>query len=169
MTDQQLHDSILADPAAKALADAGDDAGCAARLATALPPALATTYVNERGIYAAFPDPTDALAVMSALADLAAGDAAADPPIPANPIVARSLTWLEPNNGGIDVSNAAVRAMLDRMTAPAGATPARGQIVPAQASTLKALAEWPASVDPAQVSRAWLRYRPNGQITGLPS
>jgi hypothetical protein len=147
MTDQQLRDAIAADPAAKALADSGDDAGCAARLAAALPPAVATTYVNERGIFAAFTNPADAEAVMKGLEAVAQS----------NPVVRRALAWLAPNNGGIDLGHPGVRAMLDQLRAG-------GALTPAAVATLKALAERPAAVKADDVSRAWATNRPDGRL-----
>lgn len=157
MTDSELLAAIEADPAARALADAGDDAGAAARLRAILPPALASVYVNERAIFAAFPDPADAEAVMQGLEAVAKGDPDATPPVPGNPTVARSLAWLRPNNGGIDLANAAARAMLDQL---AGA----GILAASSVATLKALAESPAAVSAGDVSRACLPNRPNGKV-----
>jgi hypothetical protein len=146
MTDADLLSAIEADPTVKALADAGNDAGCAARLAAVLPPAVRSTYVNERAIFAAFPNPADAEAFMQGLEAVAAGQPNATPPVPGNPIVKRALDWLAPNNGGVDVGNPAVRVMLDRMAAG-------GAITTAAAATVKALAQSPASVSAADVSR----------------
>ena len=154
---QALHDAIFADATAKALADAGNDSGAALRMQSVLPPALVSTYINERAIYAAFSNPMDAAQVMGALAAIAAGNTTANPPVPANPIVAAALRWLEPNNGGIDVSNPNVSGMLDSM-ATAGA------ITTAQAGTIKALAQQPAQVSAADVSRSWAQYRPDGKV-----
>lgn len=147
MTVDELHDAIIADPTAKALADAGNDAGCAAQMAAILPPVVSSVYLNERGVFAVFADPTDAEAVMAALEAAAAGDPAAVPPIPPNPVLKRALTWLQPQNGGIDLGHPGVRAMLDQMAAA-------GQIQPAAVATLKAQAERPPVVLAGDVSRA---------------
>jgi hypothetical protein len=144
---QALHDAIAADPGASALAGAGDRAGCAARAAQLLPPAVASTYVNERGIFAAFADPADGERFMQGLETVAAGLPAATPPVPANPVVKRALAWMQPNNGGIDVGHPGVRAMLDQMAAA-------GAITAAAAATVKALAERAPDVTAEDVERA---------------
>jgi hypothetical protein len=157
MTDQELHDAIAADGQAKALADAGNDAGCAQRLSQILPPTLVDHWVDEPGIYAAFPDPADGLAVMDGLNAAAAGNPSAVPPVPPNRVVAAALAWLQPQNNGVNLKNAAVRTMLDQLAA-AGAFQQR------HADTLKALAQRPTVVDYNRISAVWLRYRPDGRV-----
>lgn len=148
MTDDELHDAIQADAAAKALADSGNDSGCATRMAAVLPPVLASYRITDRGIFAAFPDDPDAAEdFMAALEALA----------PTTPKVKRALAWLEPANGGVDLAFASVRSMLDQL---ASASVLDGPTV----STLKALAERPAVVTASDVSRAWARHRPEGRI-----
>ncbi len=149
MTDDELYQAIQADATALALAKTGNDAGCAARLAEALPPAIAKTRVSEREIIGAFANPLDGLAFINGL------KAAAQ----SNEIVALSLAYLKPEAGGIDVGNANVRAMLDSLVAA-------GAIEGAARDTVKALAESPQTIDFNQVSAAMLRDRPNGGIVG---
>jgi hypothetical protein len=162
MIDQQLHDAIYADATAKALADAGNDAGCAARMQAILPPTLGPCYVNERGVFAAIPDPTAAEAFMQGLEAVAAGNPSANPPVAPNPVIARALKWMATDSIGIDVSFASVRGMLDQLAAA-------GALNAASVATIKALAQQPAVVTADDVSRVWAQYRPNGQITGRPS
>jgi hypothetical protein len=147
MTDSQLLAAIQADSQASALAAAGNDAGCAARIAATAAPVLVSTYVNERGVFAAFADPADAEHVMEALEALA----------PTNPVIKRALDWMQPNNGGIDLSFASVRTMLDQMAAG-------GAITTAQAGTLKALAQQPVNITAADVSRVLAPSRPGGRL-----
>lgn len=147
MTDDQLHDAIFADATAKGLADVGNDAGCAARMAAILPPVLVPTFVNERSVFDAFTNPADAQAVMTGLETASQTDA----------IVKRVLVWMRPDIGGVDLSNAAVRAMLDQLQAS-------GVLTAPAVATLKALAERPAVVTADDVSRAWSRYRPGGKV-----
>ena len=59
MTDSELHDLIVANPTAKALADAGNDSGCAAVIAATLPPVVGPRYIDYSTILGAFADPTD--------------------------------------------------------------------------------------------------------------
>ncbi len=154
MTDPQLHDAILADPTAKALALAGNDSGVAARMAAILPPAIVPTFATERKVYDALA-PADALAVMQGLKAVAAGNPSATPPVAPNPVVAKTLEWMAPSEGGVDVGNASVRGMLDQLAAA-------GALAPASVATLKALAQQPAAVDPGQVSRCLIPYRNGG-------
>jgi hypothetical protein len=155
MTDAALLAAILADPTAKAMADAGNDSGVAARIASLQPPDVVSRLVDERGVYNAFPNPSDALAVMTGLATATAGNPSATPPVPANPILLKVLEWMTPPAGGVDVGNAAVRAQLDSLQAS-------GVLTPASVATLKALAEQPAFIDYAQVSRVLAASRTGG-------
>ena len=161
MTDQEIHDAIAADVTAMALADAGNDVGCAERLRMSLPREIRPTLITERGVYAAFPDPAAAYAVMEGLKAVALGNPGAVPPIPPNPSFARVLGWMDPSQGGVDVGNPTVRGMLDQLEAG-------GVIAPVANETIKKLAESPASVSTDDVSRAWSRYRPEGLVGGNP-
>jgi hypothetical protein len=157
MTDQELHDIIIADSTAKSLADQGKDKDCVEYLSTILPKTLVSTYINERGVFATFPNQADAEQIIQALEMVADGQPDAVPPVLPNPIVARALVWMQPNNGGIDLSYPAVRNMLDQMAQ-------LGAITTDQVNTLKALAEKPTKVPVDDVSRVWYQYRPNGRI-----
>lgn len=157
MTADQLHDAILADPTSKALADAGNDAGAAVAIAPKLPPILVSTYVNERGVFAAFSNPADAEAVMQGLQAVAAGNPQGSPPVPPNTVMQRVLKWMEPTNGGIDLSNPAVRTMLDQMQAA-------GVLTAQAVATLKEVPQQPQSIAAIDVAHAWARYRPDGKV-----
>jgi hypothetical protein len=152
MTTDELHDAILADAAAKSLADAGNDAGCAARMTEILPPTVVRRMADWSTIATAFATPSDGVAVVEAIK--AAGSA--------NAVVAFFLPWLDSTSpSGLDLGNAAVRGMLDVLAA--------GGAVSAQAAAaIKGLAEEPTVITPGQVSDAWLQYRPGG-IVGAPS
>lgn len=148
-----LHDEIYANATAKALADSGDDAGAAAVIGPTLPKLVVSpTFVTERAVIAAFTNPADGEAVLTAV------EAAAQ----SNPLVARALKWLQPANGGIDFGNPAARRMFDSFAAS-------GVLTAAQVATLKGLAEVPPPVTYVDVSAAWARHRPDGRITGLSS
>lgn len=157
MTDADLLTAIDADTQAKALADAGDDAGCANRLRAVLPPVLVSRDVTERGVYQAL-GPAAAEAFLQGLEAVAAGDPTASPPRPGNPVVARALKWLEPAQGGLDVGSAATRAEIDQIVAA-------GAITADSAATVKALGEGPAPVSAADVSRVYLGRRPEGKVS----
>jgi hypothetical protein len=150
MTTEQLHDLINANAEAKALADAGNDRACAAVISAALPPTIGEYMLTERGVFKAFANPADAETVMQTLEAVAAANPA---DVPIGPVVKRALKWMQPNNGGVDVGNAALRQVLD------------GILQPSHAATIKALAEVPQTVSTDQVSAAWLRYRPGGKVT----
>ncbi|MDB5937255.1 MAG: hypothetical protein JWQ01_4599 [Massilia sp.] len=148
MTDDELHDAILANPAAKAMADAGNDSGAAAAIAAKLPPEIVpNTFLNERSIVAIFPNPGDGEAALQGF------EAAAQ----SNPLFARVVRWLKPEAGGVDFGLASTRASLDILRKA-------NALTPEAVARLKAVAERPATVDPNQVSAAWLRYRPDGKV-----
>lgn len=144
MTDDELHDAIEGDPEAKALADAGRDADCAALIGSRLPPEVASVYLNEGGILRVLgPDQGDAA--------LTAFEAAAQSSSTFMRVVRRLRAE------GIDFGLASTRATLDGLQ---GA----GVLSPGQVAGLKAAAERPVVVDPGQVSRAWYRHRPGGIV-----
>lgn len=150
MTLDELHDAIADDPTAKQLADAGNDAGCAARMSTVLPPTVVRRMADWSTIVDAFAGPADAYAAITALKTAGQSD----------PMVGFFLAWLEPDSPtGLDLGNAAVRAMLDSLATG-------GAITSPQAAAIKALAEVPTAVDHGRVSDAWLRYRPGGIVGG---
>lgn len=144
MTNEELHDAIAANDEAKALADAGNDAGAAAAISATLPLTIGEFMLTERGVFKAFANPTDAETVMQTLEGVAAANPA---DVPIAPVVKRALKWMQPNNGGVDVGNAALRQVLDAI------------LQPAHAATIKALAEYPQQITDGQVSEAWQRYR----------
>jgi hypothetical protein len=158
MTDDELHAAILADPEAKALADAGNDAGCAARLAAILPPTIGRRMVDASNILEAFPNPVEGLTVLGTIRAVAAGDS------PLAPAIKEVLPWLDtPGSPGLNVGSPSLRAMLDIL---AGI----GALTVDQVAAIKALAPTsPAVVTDGQVSAAWYRHRPGGLVPSPPS
>ena len=150
MIDSDLLALIAADPTAKALADAGDDAGCAARMTSILPLVPITNFVTERGLYAAFVDPSDAEAILAGLTQIGQ----------TNPVVARARAWLAPSEGGLDMGHPSTVAELAALasTAPTIFTAARMAV-------LTALGQAPARVSAEDVSRVYMIHRPNGLVT----
>jgi hypothetical protein len=145
---QLLRDTIDADSQALALATAGDRSGCAARVSSILPETITETYITERTIFDIFSaDATLGEEFMQALEGVAAGDPSATPPRPSNPIVARALKWMQPNNGGVNVGNIAVRNMIDSFASA-------GLITQSMADAVKSVAEQPATVTPEDIERA---------------
>ena len=152
MTDSDLDllAAITADPTAKALADAGNDAGCAARMVAILPPIQATNLVTERGLYAAFGNPADAEAILAGLTQIGQ----------TNPVVARARTWLAPSEGGLDMGHPSTVAELAALavSAPTVFTAARMAV-------LTALGKSQPRVSAEDVSRVYMIHRPNGLVT----
>lgn len=150
MTNQDLHDAITADSEAAALAAVGNDVGCAHRMNEILPPVVQQfTYVYDRGVLAAFPDPAVGDAFLAGLS-LAAQT---------NPVLARVVKWLSPSEGGIDVGNHVVRAQLDYLS-----TLGIPGITTDVVNVLKGLAEVPQTITADEVSAAWAPHRPDGRI-----
>ena len=145
-----LLNAIIADPTAKALADAGNDAGCADRMVLILPLVPTTNLVTERGLYAAFPDPADAEAILAALSQIGQ----------TNAVVARARAWLAPSEGGLDMGHPSTVAEL---AALASASPSI--FTPARMAVLTALGQAPARVSAEDVSRVYMIHRPNGLVT----
>jgi hypothetical protein len=88
------------------------------------PVKIVSTMLTERGVVAAFADPTDGEAVLQSLESVA----------DVNPLVKRALDWLTPANGGVDFGEAATRGMLDALQVA-------GVLTSTQVLTLKATAE----------------------------
>lgn len=95
MEKEQLKQLILSDETAKALADQGDDIGCAARCKEIAPKVRGATELTERGLY----DKLGAIAAETVLQKLEAYNGANVA------VVKRVLSWLKPSNGGLDFSS----------------------------------------------------------------
>lgn len=144
MTTEELHDLIHADAAAKAMADAGNDAGAAIRAIEIAPVIVVSMFVTERTIYATL-GPTAGETFLATLEGVGQSNA----------VVARAVSWLAPPSDGIDVGDQYTRAMLDTLAA--------GEVLTAESvAAIKALAERPANITADQVSAAWKNSpRPN--------
>lgn len=151
---EALHDAIYADPTAKALADAGDDAGAAASIAPSLPKIVSRRMIDASNILEAFTDPADGVTVLGALKTVA--DATDSDPL--TPILAAMMPFLTtPGSYGVNVGSAKVRATLDALETAQSLTSD-------QVATVKALAEATPIVTADDVSAAWAQYRPDGRI-----
>lgn len=155
MTDQQLHDAISADATAKALADAGNDSGCAARMSAVLP-AVSAQYVPVRTLIY-----WGALTGARAKMQVASNDNA-------SPVQSLAISYMDlirdSNSPGLDVTDPNIigtGGMLDAFVATtiltASGAGSKADLI-AQAPTS------PAVVPVDQVSRAWLQHRPNGKV-----
>ncbi len=108
MTSEELRALIASDAtgesSAKALADAGNWSGCAARCMEIAPKIPRPgTLIGELGILALFSNPVDGETVLQKLEAVAGS----------NPVVARAVKWIQPNAPGIDLGHPSTRAMLD--------------------------------------------------------
>lgn len=149
MTPNSLHDLINSDPAAKALADAGNDAACADRCREIAPPEIVSTPLGELGVIAAAADPVAAETILKTIEAIAQQ----------NPLVKRVLKWMQPGAPGVDFGDLRVRAMLTAAVEQGGLG-----LTAEQAGPLLRAAERPASVTAGNVSEAWARYRPDGVV-----
>lgn len=138
MTDHELHDLINGDPAAKALADAGDDSGCAARVSAIAARVTVSTLITERTVFAAFTSPFQGEEVLQRLEIAALSNA----------VVARAIRWLKPGEGGLDIGHHSTRAMLDALQ---GAEVLTAE----QVMVIKALGEQPQAIHHLDVARVW--------------
>ena len=151
-----LRAAIGADPQARSLAEAGDDAGCAARMRAILPPVVSSAHRAEGAILLILgaADGDAALAAIESTAQAA-------PPDPRSafaPVLSRIVRLIQ-SGAGVDFGEPSVRAMLDQLQA--------AEILqPSAVAKLKAAAESPASVSADDVSRAWLIHRPGGILGG---
>jgi len=157
MTDDELHDAIASDPDAKALADAGNDAGCAARMRALLPPGVVSTRLGEGAILLALGDEDGDAALAAIEATTQAEFPEGDPRRPLPGILARIVRIIQKE--GVDFGEPSVRAKLDMLHAA-------GILTESAVATLKAVAETPARVSADDVSRAWAQYRPGGIVGG---
>lgn len=154
MTDPELLAAIAADPQAKALADSGNDAGCAARLAASLPPVVRPLTTAQLLLWSA------ARGVLKMVLD---GGTNANAGI-ASACLAVQATL----NGGaptLDLDNPVIvgaGGLIDGLTA-AGILPASGA---GSKADLLAFASVPAPVSAGDVSRVLLPSRPGGIVGG---
>lgn len=149
MTDDALKTLILGDPEAKALADAGDDGGCALRvnaIAPKEPRETRHTFLSLAGLLG--PGVATRL-IRSLRAAVAGGDLLLD-----------EVQWSLRNPPGVDVAHPATHGTVDAL---AGAEVANG-LTQADADAIKALADFPATISTGDVSRVYSVFRPDGKV-----
>lgn len=147
MTDQQLHDLIIADSQAKAMADVGNDSGCAERCSVIAPKVRKQHRLTELGLYGE-------LGVQVAepiLAKLEAYTGTYKAP------VKRMLKWLQPGSQGLDFGDAQTLQFL-------GLLQAEGTLTQPELVALDSLSLVPDTISHAQVSSAWAIYRQDGKV-----
>ena len=105
MTTAELFALIQSDPTALALAKAGNDEECAARLRTIAAPVYSEAMLTELSFYGLYADPADAETVLKTIETVAAS----------NPFVARLIKWLQPGAPGVNFGDPRIKAAL---TAP---------------------------------------------------
>jgi len=153
MTTQQLHDFIHANAEAKALADAGNDAGCAALISPSLPKVRRETRMSYLSIAAVLgPDPVRRL--------IHSVEGAS-----ANDVFLQKIKLRMEGNDGVDLAHPATRGMLDQFAALTENSTIPSGLTAADAAAIKALADQPQTVSADEVSAAWAVYRPEGRIS----
>lgn len=141
MTDQALHDWIFGNATAKALADVGNDAGCAAYVVanTTEAASLTVTYLG-----------------LAKLVDIAiVGRLMATLAVATDPVLQMINAAMQPSGPGVDIGNAKVSSGLQALPSPLTAD---------DQTAILAAAQVPVNVKAADVSRVWLQYRPEGRI-----
>ena len=147
MTDPEILAVIDAHPSVRALADAGNDSGCAAALVPLLPPVIVSRDVTAKQIMTAFPTPSQSWDVWTRVK--AAATATGAPPY-----LASVVAWLDPSvpNAGLDFGLPIVR---DQIQALGSA----GVITANEVATLLALAEQPYPITGNDISRIYAGRR----------
>ena len=147
MTDAEILAVIDANPAVKALADAGNDAGCAFALVPLLPPVTVSRTVTAKDILTAFATATEGWQVWQKVQA-----AAAAPGAP--PYLATVVSWLSPATpfGGIDFGVPLVIAEIQALGMA-------GVITAAEVASLLALAQQPYPLTANDISRIYAGRR----------
>lgn len=144
MTPADLYTAIQADPAAAALAAAGNDAGCAARMAAVLPPVLGVVRSRDLLIWGA---KTGVRARIEAKLT--------DPPVGAICLAVRDLLY---SGGDFDGANPDNQTMIVALVSA-------GVMTSDDQASLLTLAARPYPVTADDVSAAMAPHRPNGKVS----
>ena len=143
MTDDEVHDAIIADSEVKVLADAGRDAEAASLFSLRAPKEIFRCEVNEQGIFALFDNPVEAEQLLQTLDGLANQD----------PVIKRMLGWLKPPASGLPLGSPVVRERINQIHT-------LGLFTDHIRDILLQAAERPIVIDHSQISRIWnTRYR----------
>lgn len=110
MTPQELLALIQSDSQALALANAGNDSGCAQRCRAIAPKVHASKVLTERGLYQSL-GATLAETILQKLEGFAGANQSM------SPVIARVLKWLEPANEGVDFGAAQTLGLIDALYA----------------------------------------------------
>jgi hypothetical protein len=140
MTPEELRTLVQSDTQATAAKNAGDWQAAAARCVAIAPKRVVSHLIAELGILAAYPNPADAITVLSTI-DLVAGT---------NPVVALAKKWIQPGAPGIDIGDPRTRGMLTALTHQGGLG-----LSAELAAPLLALAERPAEITARDVRAAF--------------
>ena len=149
MTDPEILAVIDAHPAVKAMADAGNDSGCAAALAPLLPPVIVSRTVTAKEIMTAFTTPAQSWDVWTRVK-------AAATTTGAPPYLASVVAWLDPAipTAGLDFGLPIVRAQIQALGSA-------GVITANEVATLLSLAEAPYPITGNDISRIYAGRRAN--------
>ena len=149
MNAEELRNAILADAEAKAMADAGNDAGCAVRMQDVLPLVRVDATYTSKGLYRQL----GATVTEPILKKLETYDGQI------KDIVARAVSWLTPAEGGLNFGDQQTLAFLNILHA-------EGKLEDSELAALNALSLDKPMISANQVSEAWLIFRPDGKIPG---
>jgi hypothetical protein len=141
MTDAELYALIDGDPDAKAMAQAGNDSGCASRCMSIASPEHVPTVLTKRGFYKAA-TPAVAASIIAKLENYAAQNQTY------SLIVGEFLEWLVPANGGADFGDPDVLNL-------AGALAQGGVITSNEYTVITMLSLKPPTITGSDVSRVW--------------
>ena len=164
VTTQELHDAIFADATAKALADAGNDVACAARMVAILPPVVQAVSADNLLIWG------EGNGVLAAVEAFIATFTFAGATTQQYAIygICKAVDYALTSNSPLDITNPRILAGLDALTA-ATILPVNTATAPATTpgskADLLAYGSVPQVVTHGQVSDAWLQYR-EGNIVG---
>lgn len=145
MTPQQLKALIDSDAEATQLANAGNDAACAARLTAIAPKVTVFCQLTDRGLYQRL-GPVVAETILQKLEGYAAAQQQY------SLIIKRFLKWLEPANEGVDFADPLLLMLCDGLTAG-------GLLTEAENTAIKSLSLRDQVITPEQVTEAMAPYR----------
>lgn len=149
MTDEALKTLILGDPEAKALADSGDDGGCATRVNVIGPTVPRETRHTFLSLAAHVGPAVTERLIRSIRAAVAGGNLLLD-----------EVQWSLRNAPGVDVAHPATHGTLDALVAAA----VPNGLVQADAEGIEALGDFPDTVYAGDISRVYSIFRPEGKV-----
>jgi hypothetical protein len=155
MTDDEIRAAIISSPELRALIESGNDQAVADALSLNADPVPTGELYSERALFNEL-GPIVAESIMAKLEQFAAGSDSS------SSVVARGLKWLQPDQGGIDFQNLALKQMLTGLQVA-------GVLTADELAALTSLGLRPGVVLGADVSRAVAPWRPDGVVAPIPT